>query len=482
MQLGLRGKVLLMLLAPLAAFAPVTVFVIHQGVGSEVVREIDARGAAIVKQAASLVLDDVLTGEQFATERKLRDVQQSESSILYLFVTNANGELKAHTFHGGFPIDLLRTAGPAREFNRPVHVKLGSVMAHDFAAPILEGIGGQVHVGVSAEAAHRISFRVLLRLTLIGVAVVAVGVALAVALSNRIVKRLARLAEATSAIGAGSLNLRIDDTVDDEVGSLGNSFNVMASRLRAAQDERERVFFELAQSEKLVAIGRLAAGVAHEISNPLSGVTHCLDNLILDDSNPQKRHEYYGLMKDGVARSHRVVRGLVNYARQHDLEIRSVQMVELIDNVAQLLSSTFQKLHVSFEHYHGQTLPEIAADPHLLEQVMMNLLLNAAESMQEGGTIEVETSLNGDYCSSRVMDRGCGIDQQAVNRIFDPFYTTKGGSKGTGLGLSVSLGIVQRHNGKINVCARPGGGSIFEVLLPLGGAQEAVISAAGVPT
>jgi len=467
MRLPLRWKLLFLLLAPLAVFAPATVFVIHRGVSQELHKEINARGGVIAEEAALLVVDDLLIGERQAAERKLADVMDGHKDLAYLFLLDTRGEVVAHTFPEGFPEDLLAVRGRNRADGSAVRVLLDDRMVNDLAAPVLGGHAGVVHVGVSTDAARGVSHEVLLRLTFIGVGVVALGVLLTWLMTSRATRRIDRMAEAVAAIGSGKLETRIGDREPDELGKLASEFDRMAEHLEKGRAEREATLARLAQSEKLVAVGRLAAGVAHEIRNPLSGVVHCLDNLTLDDADTKRRGRYYQLMHEGVTRALRIVNGLLNYARRHELQMQSVQIDPVIERVASLLESSFRRAGVRFEHVRDSALPPIEADPHMIEQVLMNLLLNAIEATPREGSVTVTTSRSGDFARIRVIDTGCGITADAIGNIFDPFFTTKDVGAGSGLGLSVSLGMIERHGGSIEVSSAPGAGSSFEVLLPL---------------
>ena len=463
---GLRLTVVLVLLAPLALFAPVTVLVIHRGVIREVEREIDQRAVALAQQAAAAVLDDVLTGERLAAERKLGDLRAERPEVAYLFVVDRTGHVVAHTFAHGFPRDLLAVAHPPRPSDRPARLRLGGQRLRHARTPMLGGLAGTMHLGIDGAGAQRTAQAVLLRLSVLGLGMVAVGATLTLLLARKLVRRIEALTRAADAVGAGDLDVSVAVTGADELGRLGASFNVMAASLRGAREERERMFLQLARSEKLVAVGQLAAGVAHEINNPLSGTLHCLDNLRREDRDELRRHEYYDLMTDGVTRAQRVVRSLLEFARQHPPDVRTVDLNALTEKALALTRLQFEGGHVRAVATLDPGLPPVSADPHQLGQVVTNLLLNALEAMPGGGLCEVESARVGDECRLRVRDHGHGIPAEARERIFDPFFTTKPDGRGSGLGLSVSLGVVERHGGRIEVTSEPGQGATFDVYLP----------------
>ncbi|HZS11028.1 MAG TPA: ATP-binding protein, partial [Nitrospirales bacterium] len=156
-----------------------------------------------------------------------------------------------------------------------------------------------------------------------------------------------------------------------------------------------------------------------------------------------------------------------DFSQQHDPELAATDLNAVVDRVLFLTEHTLSASQVKLEKDLCRDLPNILVDAHMIEQVLMNLVLNAVQAMKGGGTIRVRTRLVDDRCAIEVEDTGCGIPPNLLPRIFDPFFTTKGTGEGTGLGLSVSLGIVERHGGELLVESEVGRGSTFTVLLPL---------------
>lgn len=467
-SLGVRAQLLLVLLLPLAVFGPMAAFLFIEAVERSVGHEVDARAEVLARQTAELLVDDVLTGDRIGAERRLRDIRGANGELAYVFVLDTRGQVSAHTFPLGFPADLLAVHGapaPDAQSLAPMSIEIDGRGVRDVAAPILGGVAGWVHLGISTDTIAKAPRWAMVRLAGVGFGVVALGVGLALLFSSRMMRRLDQVSAAAARLGEGRFDTGLDDTRDDEIGRLCGAFDDMAHRLQHAHDERERTLVRLAQSERLVAVGRLAAGVAHEINNPLSGVLHCLDNLQTTDRDEAGRREYYTLMADGVTRAQRVIRGLLDFSRQRPIEVQPTELDRLAEQVVSLADPALRKSKVRIELRHDIDLPKIPLDPHQMAQVLLNLVLNAAEAMPDGGLVVIETAQVDEQCRIRVRDRGPGIAPEALERIFEPFYTTKG--SGSGLGLSVSLGIVERHGGSIHVESEVGRGTTFDVLLPL---------------
>ena len=231
--------------------------------------------------------------------------------------------------------------------------------------------------------------------------------------------------------------------------------------------ERKKLEQQVQHSERLASIGQLAAGVAHEINNPLGGILNCLYNIQKGTLTPERSQEYLHFMEDGIQRVQRIVRQLLDFSQQRELELAMANLHPILDRVEVLTEHVFVERRAMLKKQYDETLPQLMVDAPMIEQVIMNLVLNAVQSLQKGGTVSLETHRYDDGCEIVVEDNGCGIASNIRPHIFDPFFTTKGTGEGTGLGLSVSLGIVQRHGGEMLVESEEGKGTRFAVRLPL---------------
>ncbi|MDA8211686.1 MAG: ATP-binding protein, partial [Clostridia bacterium] len=231
---------------------------------------------------------------------------------------------------------------------------------------------------------------------------------------------------------------------------------------------------QLVQSEKLAAIGKLAAGVAHELNSPLTAI---LGNaqLLLREFSPDDEHVV--LMEDirqcGV-RCKNIIQNLLSFARQQQLEGESVSVNEVLNRAVRLVSNTIRQEQIELICRQDPELPEIMGSIQQLEQVVINLLINAKDALEKRDENKVISVTSGrwinngeDYLFISVVDNGCGMEEEQLADVFTPFYTTKAVGKGTGLGLAVSMGIVQNHGGTIECESSPGVGSKFTVLLPV---------------
>ncbi|MDP2276623.1 MAG: ATP-binding protein [Nitrospirota bacterium] len=253
----------------------------------------------------------------------------------------------------------------------------------------------------------------------------------------------------------------------DEIGELQKSFLWMLQRLREADREHKKTVEVLSQTEKMVAIGRLAAGVAHEINNPLSGMTLCFKNLMGADVDHLTREKLVMAINDGLQKIKNIVGHLLDFSRMTVTEKTPVDLNNLINRLLVLLNYPASKKNIEIINDLSDDISEILIDENKMSQVFMNIMINAVQAMDDGGRLTIRTKADDGFCVVSIEDTGGGIAPDIMSHIFDPFFTTKGIGEGTGLGLSVSKGIVEQHGGMIEVDSEIGAGTTFKIKLPL---------------
>lgn len=266
--------------------------------------------------------------------------------------------------------------------------------------------------------------------------------------------------------GAGENDIFLRTSIFPILSEGGNSADYV---VWMAEDitEMKEMEASVISSEKLAAVGQLAAGVAHEVNNPLGGILNCLYNFKNKNLSAERKAEYLDFMEDGITRVQNIVRQLLDFSQQHTPELGLTDMNRMIEGMVPLFHHSIKGRDIRLVTNLGEGLPAILADKHQMEQILVNLILNAIQSVENEGLVEISTSFEGGWYRITVEDNGCGIQPEHLSRIFDPFFTTKGVGKGTGLGLSVSRGIIERHRGRIEVESHLGKGTVFKVYLPL---------------
>jgi PAS domain S-box-containing protein len=223
---------------------------------------------------------------------------------------------------------------------------------------------------------------------------------------------------------------------------------------------------QLVQSAKMAAIGELAAGVAHELNNPLTSILGFSELLLRDTATDDPARNDLVIIAEQARRARDIVRDLLTFARQTGSVLEPTDLNQVLQQALSLIRRQIEMRRVNLEESYAADLPCIPLDASRLKQVFLNLVTNALDAMPQGGTLAISTRRAGDEVAVRFADTGSGIPQDHLGRIFEPFFTTKPTRRGTGLGLSVSLGIVQEHGGRIDFESQEGEGSTFTVWLP----------------
>jgi two-component system, NtrC family, sensor kinase len=327
---------------------------------------------------------------------------------------------------------------------------------------------GVMAVSLSLSRVDLETSRVRRTATLAGAgAILLIASAVFLLVRRLVTRKIAALVEGTRLVSSGELGHRIPDLGRDELGALAVSFNEMTSALR---DARGR----LLRSEQLASLGRLAAGISHEINNPLTGILLLTSSMLerLDPADPRA-----GDLRTVVSETKRcreIVKGLLDFARQGEHRRTSVEVRELFDRALGVVRPRCERQGIGLTVPDaGAASPRVLVDPDQMQQVLLNLLLNALEALPDGGKItlgwreaEKAGEGGGGFVELRVEDTGPGIPSEDLAHVFEPFYTTK--EKGTGLGLAICWGIVEQHGGTVSIESRAGRGTAVTIRLPHG--------------
>jgi len=239
-------------------------------------------------------------------------------------------------------------------------------------------------------------------------------------------------------------------------------------RVQERTQELQKVQDQLLRAGKMAAIGELAAGVAHEINNPLTGIL-TFSSLMLkkvDETHPWKK-DLQNIVEQ-TTRCRNIVKGLLDFARQRKPDKKEWDISALIERTLTLVEKQARFQNIKIMKQFETALPPLFIDADQVQQVFMNIILNAADAMAaKGGTLTIQTDLRDGMAEVSFTDTGCGIPKEHLPKLFDPFFTTKETGKGTGLGLAISYGIIQGHNGDIEVESDLGKGSTFRIKLPI---------------
>lgn len=336
-----------------------------------------------------------------------------------------------------------------------------------------------------------------------GLFVSIISVALCIILYNFVSKPISLLEEGMKRIAQGDLDYEIKINTSDEMGLLATTFNNMTKDIKRYKENMEnwtkaleeeiqkktaeimKAHDQLINAEKLASLGRMAAGVAHELNSPLTGIV-TFAHLMLKRIPPENKQDREDLeiIIEQANRCSKIIKGLLGFSRKATAERVEININTLLDSTIAMVRNQAKFHNIKFNLNFDESLPLIHVDPNQMQQVFLNLLINAADAMNERGQITIATRTVGEseetpwfkmghpqegkkYIEIEFTDTGPGIPEEYLGKIFEPFFTTKPVGKGTGLGLAVSYGIIKRHGGNITVRSEVGKGASFFIRLPV---------------
>jgi len=359
--------------------------------------------------------------------------------------------------------------------------------AHDMmmiTTPLIEqkGLLGSIAVWGDLRPIYRKIRRseklVLIYILLNTLVLISVGLYL---LSRTVVNPVNRLLRLTETFEEGELLPLFPDAGENEIGQLNRSLNLMLSRLdenkkelqahitslEQANVEIRKTQEELIMSEKLASVGRLATGIAHEIGNPMGIILGYMDLLKRGDLSPDERADFLERVESEITRINDIIRQLLDFSRPAGGEPDRVRLHELLRATIRILKPQPLMSDVQLDIAFDASRDTIWADPNQVQQVLLNIMMNAADAMSQEKRLTIETSNTPDTIRIQFKDTGSGIPEEDLGRIFDPFYTTKPPGKGTGLGLSVSHKIIRNLGGIIRAENNRGTGTTITIDIPL---------------
>jgi two-component system NtrC family sensor kinase len=467
--------------------------------------------------SADLVLrgvhDDMLTARPQAVQQTLEDMGRVED-VREIKIFNKEG-LPVHSSTGPIPPEKIPQADPAAmevleknaelpptittspsgakvlRLYTPIRNEVSCYTAKCHFHSRDEKVLGVLLTSLSASSIETASRQILIgTLFFGGIFIGSISVFICLILYKFVSKPVALLEEGMKRLGRGDFDHPIEVYSRDEMGLLASTFNSMAYDIKRFREKLENWALELQRevdrktaeimeaqeqlvnAEKLASLGRLAAGVAHELNSPLTGIVtfaHLMRQRVSSGS-PQDSEDL-DIIIEQANRCSKIIKGLLGFSRKGDSEKIQININDLLENSLSMVKNQSKFHNVKIESHLSRDIPTVTADPNQIQQVIINMLSNAADAMKDRGEITIATrsiSENGaEFIEMEFTDTGPGIIPEHMGRIFEPFFTTKAVGKGTGLGLPVSYGIVKRHGGDIIVKSKAGRGTSFVIRLPL---------------
>ncbi len=435
---------------------------------SRFVSELEEKGASVARNLASGVVEPVLLEDPVKLQRMVSSAKELETDVVYVYLLDGNKNSMIHTFPGRFPGGLAG-ANPVSGGSRRIQLlSTESGYVRDIGYPVLDGLLGSVHVGVSEERIQSSVSALLGRVTFMFVLLSGFGLSVIYFLSKKTLVPLTRLLSAVRKVGEGDLNQRIEVGTRDELGALAMTFNEMTEKLRNINLELEKAQAKLLQAAKMTTAGQFSAGIAHEINNPLAGVLNCIRTLLANPEVKGQSRGYMELSLKGLIRIENIIKQVLGAGGEIRFEPKMLDVKIPLEESVSLSMPRLCGRDIRLEKNIPAGSMGVFGDSLLLQQVFLNIINNAVDAMDSGGSlaVAVRPARKNSEVEITFSDTGEGVKKQDIEKIFDPFFTTKAVGKGVGLGLFLSYNYIQKHNGSISMESIEGRGSTVSVALP----------------
>ena len=468
LRVSIRSKLAVPIVGAILALGVGTALGVRRSVERSLEEELHRRSLALVSSLALQATRETVVEDLAGLERVIADVM-AEDDVLYVVIIGSRGFVLADSFPAGVPTDLIGIFETPRDvIHAAVPFRTEDGPAGDYVAQMLDGRLGTVHLGVRRD---RIQLQAQQQGRL--VLALACSTALAAALvawlvAHLVARPMRRLSATASRVGAGDLTARSGVVTGDEVGELAAQFDEMVQQLADGQQAVERAHRAMVRSERMAVMGTVAAGVAHEIGNPLHAARQFAEAL---EENPDAGERYLPLVQEALGRIDKVIAQMMAYSRERQMQLGRTDIGEVVGKAVDFAGYDRRWKDVALQTTIQPEIPPAHADPDVLGQVLVNLLVNALDAVEPGGTVRVvaaagATPGRGAGVTIAVEDDGPGVPPELRDRVFEPFFTSKAAGHGTGLGLSVSQELMAAQGGRLDLVERQGPGAVFRLWLP----------------
>lgn len=426
--------------------------------------ELEKRALSIAGNLSDRVANNILLKDHFQTTKDLNEVLTKEDDIEYIFVTNEEGRVIAHTFNSDLPPDILLW-NPLN--NRTTNIQLLDTekgYIRDAGVKVFNSTKSELHLGIREDDLKSTIMRLRKITVPIIIFVTLAGIIASFVFSRLITEPLNKFVEFTKVLGRGEFGKRVDVSYGDEIGYLARNFNRLSMELKNVKEKMEEAYTytHLLEAEKISTIGQISSGLAHELKNPLTTLKMLFQAF---REQPDMTKEDAEVISREIEKIDTIITRFLGFVKQKSFQVSEINVNTLMDRVLSLCSFDITNNDIALQKDMKETLPYIKGDRALLEHVFLNLILNSVQAMPDGGEINISSKADNGFVEVVISDKGGGIPSNIRSKVFEPFFTTK--ENGTGLGLSIVYNIVRSHGGKVFFDSNNGSGTKFTVRLPI---------------
>ncbi|MCL5884868.1 MAG: ATP-binding protein [Deltaproteobacteria bacterium] len=478
LRLGLQYKFILITTCSIILLMSVVGYLAVEREKKILYAEVEKQGRLLGETLAIPIINDLIYERLGLIEEGglldnyiLEIFSRKDLDLLYIVILDDDGKVISHndiTEYGRVYSDTLTKNALKAGSTVVQQYSGGGKNILDIGVPLSIGKKrwGTLKFGISLEKVEHEIFTTVARIIVLTIALLIAGFVFILFISRRFISPITQLASTMDKAGGDYLDVKVEVRGHDELAILGERFNSMIERIRLASEELKKTHEKLVQSEKLASMGILAAGVAHEINNPLGGLFNCVQMLKQSGDDPEFRAKYMELVREGLDRIENTVSKLLWMARKAESASADVHIGSAVESVRSFVEYKLEKGGIAFSSEIPDDL-HVFIDLHDFQQLLLNLFINAIQSMRNGGMLAVRGYRDDSSVKIEVKDNGYGIAQENMGKIFDPFFTTKPTGEGTGLGLWLSYQIMRNYRGEISVESEVGKGSRFTLSFPL---------------
>ena len=459
----LRSKITLLTITIAVSVVFLTLLSIRGIIINAFREELEKRALSVASNLSDRVANNILLKDNFQTSKDINEVLNKEDDIEYIFVTNEEGRIIAHTFNSELPTDILLW-NPLN--NRTTNIQLLDTekgYIRDVGVKVFNSTKSELHLGIREDDLKSTIMRLRKITVPIIIFVTLAGIIGSFVFSRLITEPLNKFIEFTKVLGRGEFGKRVDVSYGDEIGYLARNFNRLSMELKTVKEKMEEAYTytHLLEAEKVSTIGQISSGLAHELKNPLTTLKMLFQAF---REQPDMTKEDAEVINNEIEKIDTIITRFLGFVKQKSFQVSEINVNTLMDRVLSLCSFDITNNDIVLQKDMTETLPHIKGDRALLEHVFLNLILNAVQAMPNGGEINISSKADDGFVEVVISDKGGGIPSNIRSKVFEPFFTTK--ENGTGLGLSIVYNIVKSHGGRVFFDSNNGSGTKFTVRLP----------------
>lgn len=424
------------------------------------------RGIRLGYHLAKEIEEPLLYENLFSMQQSISEWVDTSPEHSYAMILSPDRTPIVTTFYNKIPVGIIEANFPNRAINQVKVIKNKDIEYYDIAVPIMNGSGGFLRLGLNKESVSSPINRILNILLFMVAVFVFIGVISAYYLSRMITLPIYKIMKASQEVDLNGKNVKLNIHTGDELETLALTYESMIARLQENHTKLSEAIRQVYENEKLASIGYLASGIAHEIRNPLMGITNGLKRIEKNPQSVDQIEKYIPIMLKGSHHIETILNGILQYAKKDTGILSILNVHDAFEDAISIISHRIIEKNIILERPDELNI-FVNGNHQNITQILINLMINAIEAMPHGGILSIRVRTESNYLWFDISDTGKGISDEIVDKIWEPFYTSKEATKGTGLGLAVTKSLVEANGGQVFCSTILNHGTTFSFSLAL---------------